>query len=441
MKFKDKLNWISDIFPQKREIYSLLDGYIFKDTSVFVCVSWWPDSMLLGVVLREYFIDHWRDLSTLTILHVNHKTRKETDQEEQFVKEYFHKCTVISFSYRWIKKTEKALREARRWFIESYIFKQKKVDVVVLTWHNLTDRIETTLLHMIRGAGMDGIQNMQQAQIVKKLHKGGVKNSKKHKKNYLLVRPLLSLSKEEITQTCIKTKIPFMNDPTNLDGSTSKRNYLRHTILPELTQLSGSKSALIFWKSRKQLYEFIDSHYKPEKLNFYKLSWSVYWWAYKSYYRLDLPKSLNEVKTLIKDLDITQQTSTQFLQIFYNFLTAWTQGFMKIKDTYFFVAHKFVYVISHTHDFWKEQIDESRKITKLWTYKTGDIDRKITDKKLIWSTLRFPKEGDKRKGKRLKKRLLNKKVPVFRRNFIPLLEKDWKIVEVFPIDKLSKGGR
>ncbi|USN55962.1 MAG: tRNA lysidine(34) synthetase TilS [Candidatus Peribacteria bacterium] len=47
--------------------------------------------------------------------------------------------------------------------------------------------------------------------------------------------------------------------------------------------------------------------------------------------------------------------------------------------------------------------------------------------------MRFPKVGDKYGSKSLTKIFLNKKVPLFWRNFIPILEKEGKIVAVLPI--------
>jgi len=45
--------------------------------------------------------------------------------------------------------------------------------------------------------------------------------------------------------------------------------------------------------------------------------------------------------------------------------------------------------------------------------------------------LRFAKAGDHYRGKRLAKYLLNQKVPVFWRNYIPVLERNGDIGVVF----------
>jgi len=65
-------------------------------------------------------------------------------------------------------------------FIKKYILKSKN-NPIVLTGHNLTDRIETSLLHMVRGAGVEGVQNMKTAELVKI----------STKMQYLVIRPLL----------------------------------------------------------------------------------------------------------------------------------------------------------------------------------------------------------------------------------------------------------
>jgi hypothetical protein len=50
---------------------------------------------------------------------------------------------------------------------------------------------------------------------------------------------------------------------------------------------------------------------------------------------------------------------------------------------------------------------------------------------MLWSVLRFPKVWDKFKGKTRNQYCSNQKIPVFWRNFIPVVEKDWKIIHSF----------
>lgn len=413
-------------FPEKEQIFTILDKHFIEWTPIILAVSGWSDSMLLATVVINYILEKWQELSTVTILHINHKTRPETDSEELFIYEHFTALKVVSFVYKWKKKTEKVLRDARLEFIRTHIWKLKK-QAILMTWHNLTDRIETSLLHMSRGAGVDGIQNMKEAELIQA----------SSKLQYLLVRPLLWLTKDRITEICKTNKIPFVQDMSNFDSTTSKRNKLRHEILPQLTSLGGKTSWNSFWQSRQLLYIFLDTYNQPLEPIFYNLSSSVYRWHTLEYIRFELPTSLYETSYLLKQLDSNQQASYSFLQIFYKFLTKWTKGRLFFDNHYFFVAHKKLYVVKHTKKFWEEEVKKERKVTKLGEYKTGDFIRNITDEKLIGGIIRFPRQGDQRKGKRVKKRLLNKKIPLFWRNYIPVIEQKGKIVAILPLEQVE----
>ena len=136
----------------------------------------------------------------------------------------------------------------------------------LLTGHNLTDRIESSLLNMLRGCGINGFLAMQIAE------KHDLLDGK------IILRPLLSLSKEKIKNLSDILDIPYFNDATNLDNSTSKRNLLRNQFLIPLSQLSlQSKDEKAFWNSRKLSYQQLQIQFdtkndflQPLKLNPYR---------------------------------------------------------------------------------------------------------------------------------------------------------------------------
>lgn len=115
----------------------------------------------------------------------------------------------------------------RRWRYEEFekICLDKNIDFVV-TGHHLNDRVESSLLHMLRGSGLHGFLSMQFCD------KHPLLSSAK------ILRPLLSLSKGEILALVEKNKIPFVQDESNFDPDVSKRNKLRNDILPELFALA-----------------------------------------------------------------------------------------------------------------------------------------------------------------------------------------------------------
>lgn len=102
-------------------------------------------------------------LDTLHIVHCNHQTRPENDQEEQLVREVFSELPVHVYTYTGKKKKESDLRQRRYSCLRMCA---ETVDAsVIVTGHHLDDRIETSLLHMLRGCGLDGFLGMRMRHI------------------------------------------------------------------------------------------------------------------------------------------------------------------------------------------------------------------------------------------------------------------------------------
>jgi tRNA(Ile)-lysidine synthase TilS/MesJ len=71
-----------------------------------------------------------------------------------------------------------------------------------------------------------------------------------------VIRPLLSISKGEIENYCLKNDIKFFEDKTNFDTSTSLRNKLRHDFIIPLSKLGKDNS---FFQSRNTIYNSINN--------------------------------------------------------------------------------------------------------------------------------------------------------------------------------------
>lgn len=93
-----------------------------------------------------------------------------------------------------------------------------KLDEVLVCAHHQQDLVETFLLNLKRGAGLDGLSAMPEL-------------SFKH--GFALFRPLLSQTKFELEQILKKYNLPYINDESNADNSFD-RNFLRNEILPLL---------------------------------------------------------------------------------------------------------------------------------------------------------------------------------------------------------------
>lgn len=89
--------------------------------------------------------------------------------------------------------------------------------------HTATDQAETVLLHLSRGAGLDGLSAMADHDRWSDGEPGGV------------LRPLLDLSRAEARALAQRLSLPFVDDPTNEDRR-HPRVRVRHEVLPVLRQ-------------------------------------------------------------------------------------------------------------------------------------------------------------------------------------------------------------
>ncbi len=88
----------------------------------------------------------------------------------------------------------------------------------LVTAHHANDDMETILLNLVRGCGLQGLTGIPD-------------------RNGVIIRPLLPFSSEEIHTFAAEHHIDFVTDITNADEEI-KRNRIRHTIIPVLQQLN-----------------------------------------------------------------------------------------------------------------------------------------------------------------------------------------------------------
>jgi len=157
----------------------------------------------------------------LAVAHLNHGLRgTESDQDEQFVRDLANRLALPFFSQAAAIReaagnVEAAGRQARRNFFES-LARDHGFNKVALA-HNREDRVETFLLHLMRGAGSEGLVSMAPV-------------------SGATVRPLIESSRPEIEAFLTELGQSWRTDRTNLDMSFA-RNRMRLEVLPRLTSL------------------------------------------------------------------------------------------------------------------------------------------------------------------------------------------------------------
>lgn len=160
------------------------------------------------------------------IIHCNFQLRGNySDADSEFVKSLAENFDVAFFSK--IFETEKyafenklSIEEAARnlryqWFEE--IRKAFHYDFIV-TAHHANDNLETTLLHLIKGSGIHGMQGIP-------------------KRNGNIIRPLLKVSREGLQTFAEKNNIKHCTDSTNALNIYT-RNKIRNTVIPVLKEIN-----------------------------------------------------------------------------------------------------------------------------------------------------------------------------------------------------------
>jgi tRNA(Ile)-lysidine synthase len=156
----------------------------------------------------------------LIIAHLNHGVRKESDNDEKFVKALAEK-NKLTFASRKIApptfgNLEEELRNERKKFL-NFVAERFDANHISLA-HNKNDQVETFFLNAIRGSGPAGLSAMDAM-------------------DGKIIRPLLNISRDEIKDYAKKRKLVWREDKTNKDVKYN-RNLLRTKILPELKKIN-----------------------------------------------------------------------------------------------------------------------------------------------------------------------------------------------------------
>ena len=211
---------------------------INKGDRVLVALSGGVDSMVLAELLRKEGYD-------IAFAHCNfHLRGKESDDDEQFVRDYAKRVGVKLFVKQFNTldyvennkvSVEMAARELRyAWFndlinanehlnasnaaqkvvgvsSERSEWNSLRFDKLALA-HHADDQIETFFINLLRGSGIKGLKAMQP-------------------RNGMYIRPLLWATREEIKQFAGANGIQWREDSTNSD-TIYLRNKIRHDLMP-----------------------------------------------------------------------------------------------------------------------------------------------------------------------------------------------------------------
>lgn len=167
-----------------------------------------------------------------SILHINYQLRREaSEQDEAFVRNLAKKHQLEIEAVRCPQELTKGnginLQEAARNFRRKHFqyFIQQHPDNRILLAHHQDDQVETFFLQLIRGAGIFGLGGM-------------------HPERNGIIRPFLSLTKEELRNYALEKGLSWREDASNAENNY-KRNQFRNILLPELQQSIPELSASV----------------------------------------------------------------------------------------------------------------------------------------------------------------------------------------------------
>lgn len=204
----------------ERRIEDTIKHYnmIEKEDMVIVAVSGGPDSMCL---LHALYLLSSKLYFSLAAAHVNHCLRgEEADKDEEYVREkcreynipfYSRRIDIEAMSRSRGISTETAGREARYDFFEE-LLKEHKAQKIALA-HNANDQAETLLMRLMRGTGLSGLEGIKPV------------------RDKIFIRPLITISREDIEDYCERNELHPRIDKTNMESIYS-RNKIRLELIP-----------------------------------------------------------------------------------------------------------------------------------------------------------------------------------------------------------------
>lgn len=189
-----------------------------KDAKLLIAISGGLDSVVLANLFHKLGF-------SIAFAHCNFQLRgKESDEDETFVKTlaktlnvevFVKKFDTENYAYKQKKSIQIAARSLRyEWFQE--IATEFQYDYI-LTAHHTDDALETFLINLSRGTGIDGLTGIPE-------------------KNENIIRPLLPFTRSEIKQYAEKEKLEWREDSSNA-STKYLRNKIRHDIVPVLKEL------------------------------------------------------------------------------------------------------------------------------------------------------------------------------------------------------------
>ena len=196
---------------------------ILNGDKIVLGVSGGPDSISMLNILKELKEGGTLQFS-MVVAHINHMIREEAVEDEKYVKDYCKKngiecyvkrINVIEYAQNNKIGTEEAGRKARYDFFDEIAQKTNANKIAIA--HNKNDKIETIIMHILRGSGLSGLKGIEPI------------------RNNRYIRPLIDCERQEIEDYCEKENLNPRIDKTNFENDYT-RNKIRNIVIPYIKE-------------------------------------------------------------------------------------------------------------------------------------------------------------------------------------------------------------
>lgn len=190
-----------------------------REAKILLAISGGVDSVVLAHLCHKLRLE-------VSLVHCNfHLRGKESDADENFVKELANALELELFVEHFDTKAfakkknvsvQMAARELRYSWFES--LRDALHFDYIFTAHHVNDDLETFLINLVRGTGLEGLTGIPQ-------------------KNEFVIRPLLPFSRANIENFAQNQQLAWREDSSNA-STKYLRNKIRKEIVPVLEELN-----------------------------------------------------------------------------------------------------------------------------------------------------------------------------------------------------------
>ena len=194
----------------------------YNDKFVIAVSTGVDSTVLLDLFLNNKLIAN----DNIIIAHVNHHKRLQSEDEEKYILDFTKrnnlKCYIKDLYFDNEKENFQSVARKKRYEFFNEVMKLENAKYLVLA-HHADDLIETILMRIMRGSSLTGYAGINECYDV-----DGVDDLK-----YTIIRPLISISKDEIYKYASLNNIKYFEDESN-NTNDYQRNKIRHDIIPLL---------------------------------------------------------------------------------------------------------------------------------------------------------------------------------------------------------------